>query len=86
MEYIMTNEEIKIEIQKHQFELQKALTECCATFELNQNIAIHKKAIDALRHKCTHQNDNHEVYSLNQFLNYKDYICSLKFEKIKIIK
>ena len=60
MEYIMTNEEIKIEIQKHQFELQKALTECCATFELNQNIAIHKKAIDALRHKCTHQNDNHE--------------------------
>jgi DNA-binding protein H-NS len=61
----MTNEEIREAIQQQQQKIQEILITSSNTFELNPEILKHKKAIDALRTKCTHLNTNHEAQTFN---------------------
>lgn len=65
MAITMSNEEIRQTIMEHQLEIQKCLEMTCGKFELNPDIAKHKKCIDDLRSKCTHLNTNHEAQTFN---------------------
>ena len=61
----MSNEEIRESIKAHQNEIQKELAHSYGHFELNPEIAKHKKAIDELRTQCNHLNTNHEIQTFN---------------------